>query len=215
MKPEIIEVFAKSMTAAERKEMLSELKKKTTTRKNKEGADDILLHRGMDDDEHRTFVKDNQCHHHTCKEKKQYEWSTNKKDADDYAEQCKKAKKKGHSISAWIPEQDVQSTKLGKSMTPAAPSPVSSSAPNMSSNPYNDVSRPMSDGGSLTQIHTPAFQSQTSAFVAPSMPAEINGGSPTLSVTKSYNAEEVLDPWSKSFKNQMKTAYNNLIKLLS
>ena len=211
MKPEIIEVFAKSMTAGERKEMLSELKKKTTTRKNKEGAEDILLHRGMDDDEHSTFVKDNQCHHHTCKEKKQYEWSTNKKDADDYAEQCQKAKKKGHSISAWIPEQDVQSTKLGKSMSPAAPAPVSSGG----SNSYNDVSRPMSDGGSLTQTDAPAFQSQTSAFVAPSVPADINGGSPTLSVTKSYNAEEVLDPWSKSFKNQMKTAYNNLMKLLS
>jgi len=211
----IVEVFAKSWD-----KMLDDFKSKTITRKNKNGTDDILLHRGMHDEEHSAYVKDNQCHHHTCKEKKEYEWSTNKKDADDFAEQCVKAKKKGHSISAWIPEQDIKSIKpniLKKDMSPAVPSPIGSGGIGMSSNPYNDVSAPMSDGGSLTQTHAPAFQSQTSAFVAPSMPAEINSGMPTLTVTKSYGIgvmevfnKSMDDPETKS--NQLKSEWRAELK---
>ena len=106
----------------ERTKMLNSLKDRSKSRASKYGKEDILLHRGMDDDEHSKFVRDGHCHH--CEDKDNlYEWSTDKKDADDYKSQRNAKKEKGHSVSAWVHEDDIHSLKeMKKSMAPATPS---------------------------------------------------------------------------------------------
>lgn len=161
---EVAGILAKShlgtrVEGEERQKMLGSLKDRTKTRASKHGKEDILLHRGMDDDEHSKFVRDGHCHH--CEDKDNlYEWSTDKKDADDYKGKRHAAKEKGHSVSAWIHEDGIHSLskkEVKKSMAPQTPA-----APNTAA---NNVPAPNSIGFS---------SSGYGAMASPTTPSEVN-----------------------------------------
>lgn len=91
-----------------RRKMLKGLKSQTKTKQNESGETEYLLHRGMGAKEHKKFVKDGACHHHTCPDRKIYAWTTDRKKANEYRDKYS-GEEKGQRVSAWIHEKDIHS----------------------------------------------------------------------------------------------------------